>query len=137
MKALVIMIIRRLDTSYALLAFLDQDDAVAARLRPLWCAHGRFPSRRTWERRLATLPPSLPGVIGYCGRHLGVLLTLWAMHAHAVAGDSPPLASGGGVWHNKHREQGMIPHWSIDIQAGLRRCRWQIRSIWCAMSAMP
>jgi hypothetical protein len=29
MKALVIMTIRRLDTAYALLAFLNQDDAVA------------------------------------------------------------------------------------------------------------
>jgi hypothetical protein len=67
MKALVIMIIRRLYTVYALLAFLDQDDTVAVRLRPLLYEHGRFPSRRTWERRLAALPPSLPRLIGYGG----------------------------------------------------------------------
>jgi hypothetical protein len=52
-KALVIMVIRRLYTAYALLAFLEQDDAVAKQLRPLLTEHGRFPSRRTWERRLA------------------------------------------------------------------------------------
>ena len=56
MKALVIMLIRRLYTAYALLTFLDQEDAVAAQLRPLLCEHGCFPSRRTWERRLGMLP---------------------------------------------------------------------------------
>jgi hypothetical protein len=68
-KALVIMIVRRLYTAYALLAVLDQDDAVAGRLRPPWCEHGRFPSRCTWERRRAVLPTSWPGMIGSCGRH--------------------------------------------------------------------
>jgi hypothetical protein len=51
-KALVIMIIRRLYTAYALLTFLEQDDAVAKQLRPVLTEHGRFPTRRTWERRL-------------------------------------------------------------------------------------
>jgi Transposase DDE domain len=124
MKALVVMIIRRLYTAYALLAFLDQDDAVAVRLRPLLCEHGRFPSRRTWERRLATLPPRLPGVIGYGGRHLVALLNPWAMHGRAVAVDSTALATGGGVWHKTHREQGVIPHSSIDTQAGWSKSGW-------------
>ena len=43
-KALVIMIIRRLYTAYALLAFLDQDDPLPQQLRPLLCEQGRFPS---------------------------------------------------------------------------------------------
>jgi Transposase DDE domain len=124
MKALVVMIIRRLYTAYALLAFLDQADAVAVRLRPLLCERGRFPSRRTWERRLATLPPSLPGVIGYGGRHLVALLNPWAMHGRAVAVDSTSLATGGGVWHKTHREQGVIPHSSIDTQAGWSKSGW-------------
>jgi Transposase DDE domain len=124
MKALVIMIIRRLYTAYALLAFLDQDDAVAMRLRSLLCEHGRFPSRRTWERRLAALPPSLPGLIGYGGRHLVALVNPWATHGRAVAVDSTPLATGGGVWHKTHREQGVIPHSSIDTQAGWSQSGW-------------
>jgi hypothetical protein len=70
-KALVIMIGRRLCTAYTLLAVLDQDDAVAVRLLPLWCEHGRFPpaAHRKWECRLAVLPTSWPGIIGSCGRH--------------------------------------------------------------------
>ena len=73
-KALVIMIIRRLYTAYALLAFLDQDDPLPQQLRLVLCEQGRFPSRRTWERRLAALPQRLPGLIGCCGRHLVMLL---------------------------------------------------------------
>ncbi len=64
-KALVIMIIRRLYTAYSLLAFLDQDTDLTRTLRTaLTDVHGQFPSRRTWERRLRTLPESLPGLIG-------------------------------------------------------------------------
>ena len=43
MKALVIMIIRRLYTAYALLAFLNQADPLPRQLRPLLGEHGRFP----------------------------------------------------------------------------------------------
>jgi hypothetical protein len=98
-KALVIMIVRRLYTAYALLAFLDQDDPVAQQLRPLLYEHSPFLSRRTWERRLAHLPPSLPGLIGCCGQHLVALLRPWATQGRAVAFDSTPLETGGGVWH--------------------------------------
>jgi len=73
-KALIIMLIRLLYTAYALLTFFDQDDSVAAQLRPLLYEHGRFPSRRTWDRRLAQRPHSLPGLIGYGRRHLMALL---------------------------------------------------------------
>lgn len=123
-KALIIMIIRRLYTAYALLAFLDQEDPLPQQLRPLLCEHGHFPSRRTWERRLAALPQSLPGLIGCIGRHLVTLLRPWARHGRAVACDSTPLATGGGVWHKKHREQGVIPHSSIDTEAGWSKSGW-------------
>jgi hypothetical protein len=123
-KALVIMIIRRLYTAYALLAFLDQDDPLPQQLRSLLYERGHFPSRRTWERRLALLPPSLPRLIGCCGRHLVALLQPWATHGRAVAFDSTPLATGGGVWHTKHREQGVVPHTSIDTEAGWSKSGW-------------
>src|SRR5712691_9610617 len=41
-KALVVMIIRRLYTAWALLAFLQQQDPVVAHLRPLLTEQGRF-----------------------------------------------------------------------------------------------
>ena len=67
-KALIGMIIRRLYTASALLSFLDQDDPVAQQIRPLLTEPGRFPTRRTWERRLQTLPARLPTLIGCLGR---------------------------------------------------------------------
>src|SRR5262245_6794871 len=84
-KALLIMIIRHLYTAYALLAFLEQDDSLPQQLRPLLCEQGRFPSRRTWERRLAVLPQSLPGLIGCVGRSLVTRLRPWATSGRAVA----------------------------------------------------
>ena len=123
-KALVIMIIRRLYTAYALLAFLEQDDVVAKQLKPLLSEQGRFPTRRTWERRLASLPQSLPGLIGYFGRHLVSLLNPFARHGRAAAMDSTALKTGGGVWHKKHKENGEIPHTSIDTEAGWSKSGW-------------
>jgi hypothetical protein len=124
LKALVIMIIRRLSTADALPTFLNQDEPLPRHLRSLLSEQRRFPSRRTWERRLATLPPNVPGLIGYVGRHLVSLLQLWAKHGRAVACDSTPLATGGGVWHKTHREQGVIPHTSIDTAAGWSKSGW-------------
>jgi hypothetical protein len=125
MKALVIMIIRRLYTAYTLLRFLEQDDPLTRHLRLLLTEHGGLPARRTWERRLAKLPHSLPGLIGYFGRHMVGLLQPWATHGRAVACDSTSLATGGGVWHKKHREQGVIPHTSIDTEAGWSKSGWR------------
>jgi hypothetical protein len=117
-KALVIMIIRRLSTAYALLTFLTQAAPVAPQLRPLLHEHGRFPTRRTWERRLAALPPHLPGLMGCFGRHLVGVLHPWAFHGRAAAVDSTPLKTSGGVWHKQHQETGEIPPTAIDTEAG-------------------
>jgi hypothetical protein len=124
MKALLIMMIRRLYSAYALLRFLAQDDPVPAQLRPLLVEQGRFPSRRTWERRVAKLPQSLPGLIGATGRHLVALLKPWTHQGRAVSLDSTALATAGGVWHTKHRALGEIPHSSMDTEAGWSTSGW-------------
>lgn len=118
LKALVIMIIRRVYNPTGLLAFLVQDDPTVTQLRELLHEDGKFPSRRTWERRLAKLPQTLPGLIGYFGRHLVSLLNPWAEHGRAATLDSTALRTSGGVWHKKDRENGEIPHSSIDTEAG-------------------
>jgi hypothetical protein len=120
-KALVIMVIRRLYSAYSLLAFLEQESEVTCALRLLLVEKGRMPSRRTWERRLGALPASLPGLIACLGQHLVHLLRPWgpegAPDGHAAAIDSTPLRAQGGVWHKKDREAGIVPHSSIDTQA--------------------
>jgi hypothetical protein len=73
-KALIVMIMWRLYTAYALLSLLAQDDPVAHQLRPLLTEHRRFSTRRTWERRFEALPARLPALIGCLGRHLVTLL---------------------------------------------------------------
>lgn len=117
-KALIIMVLRRLYTAYSLLAFLDQDTPLTRELSALLTdEQGRFPSRRTWERRLKALPDSLPGLIGALGRYLVCLIQPWAHQGRAAALDSTALRANGGVWHKKHREQGIVPHTSIDTEA--------------------
>jgi hypothetical protein len=117
-KALVIMVVRRLYSAYSLLAFLEQDTALTQELRALLTDEkGRSPARRTWERRLDALPGSLPGLIGALGRYLVQLIRPWAKQGRAAALDSTALRAKGGVWHKKHREQGIVPHTSIDTEA--------------------
>ena len=139
-KAVVIMIIRRLYTAYALLAFLDQDDPLPQQLRPLLYEQGRFPTRRTWERRLAALPQTLPGLIGCVGRHLVEVLNPWASHGRAVAVDSTPLkTSGGGSGTRSTRKPGRFPIRRLTPKRGGRSpggtaggmvgsCIWRCRS---------
>jgi len=118
------MIIRRLYTAYSLLAFLEQEDFVAQQLKALLHEDGKFPTRRTFERRLAQLPATLPSLIGYLGRHLVTVLNAWATGGYAAAFDSTKLDTGGGKWHKKHRENGEIPHTSIDCEAGWSKSGW-------------
>jgi hypothetical protein len=70
LKALVIMIVRRLHKVGELLAVLDEPTAEMRMVRELLREEGRFPSRRTFERRLKALPESLPEQIGCLGGHL-------------------------------------------------------------------
>lgn len=116
-KALIIMVIRRLYSAYSLLTFLEQETALTVQLRLLLTENGRFPTRRTWERRLAQLPARLPGLIGCLGRHLVTLIQPWLKQGRAAAIDSTSLRAKGGVWHKKDREAGVVPHSSIDTEA--------------------
>src|SRR5438874_2711257 len=56
LQALVVMIVRHLHTVNELLTVLDQPTAEMQTLRALLTERERFPTRRTWERRLAALP---------------------------------------------------------------------------------
>jgi hypothetical protein len=124
LKALVVMIVRRIHTVHGLLAVLEEPTAEMQTLRTLLTHQGRFPSRRTWERRLAALPATLPTRIGCLGRHLLALIQPWAATGRAVALDSTPLHARGGVWHKQDREAGVVPHTSIDTEAGWTKSGW-------------
>ena len=125
LKALVVMIVRRLHRPYELLAVLAQPTAEMRALRGLLTLpDGRYPARRPWERRLATLPDALPAQVGCLGQHLVALLRPWARCGRAVAVDSTVLRARGGVWHKRDREAGVVPHTSIDTEAHRTKSGW-------------
>ena len=125
LKALVIMIVRHLHNVHELLTVLEQPTAEMQALRALLTENGRYPARRTWERRLHDLPASLPAQIGCLGRYLVALIQPWAAGAgRAAAIDSSPLRARGGVWHQKDRDQGVVPHTSIDTEAHWTKSGW-------------
>ena len=117
LKALVIMIVRHVHTVHELLSILAQPTTEMTTLRQLVTEQESFPSRRTWERRLKAIPQTLPAQIGCLGRHLTSLIQPWQSSGRAVAIDSTILRARGGVWHQKHREKGEIPHTSLDTEA--------------------
>ena len=125
LKALVIMILKRLPRVHLLVAVLAQDTPEMRRLRAvLTDAQGRYPTRRTWERRLRAVPDTLPAQIGCLGRHLVGRIDPWAECGRAAAIDSTCLRAKGGVWHKKHREAGEVPHTSIDTEAHWTKSGW-------------
>lgn len=141
-KALIIMIIRRLYTATSLLNFVEQETALTHQLRAVLTQNGRFPARRTWERRLKALPDTLPQQIGILGRLLVEQFQPWQDCGRAVAVDSTPLRAKGGVWHQKHRQRGIVPHSTIDTEAGWSKSGyhgwwygWKLH-LACAVSAL-
>jgi hypothetical protein len=124
LKALVIMIVRRLPQVHLLLAVLDQPTAEMQQVRALLTEGGRYPTRRTWERRLRALPATLPARIGCLGRYLVDVLAPWSEGSTAAAIDSTVLRAHGGVWHKKDREAGVVPHTSIDTEAHWTKSGW-------------
>lgn len=125
LKALVIMIIRRLYQVHELLSVLEQPTTEMQTLRALLRENGRYPTRRTFDRRLAALPQTLPAQLGCLGRHLVALIQPWQHCGRAAAMDSTVLrAKDGAVWHKKDRDKGVVPHSRIDTEAGWTRSGW-------------
>jgi hypothetical protein len=118
------MIVRHLHKINELLSVLAQPTAEMTTLRTRFCEQGRFPTRRTWERRMSALPASLPAQIGCLGRHLVSLIQPWMTSGRAVAIDSTILRARGGVWHQKHHDKGERPHTSIDPEAHWTKSGW-------------
>lgn len=122
LKALVIMVLKHLPKVHTLLEVLDEP--AMRPVRELLTEGGRYPARRTWERRLQAVPDGLPARIGCLGRCLVERLDPWGEPGRAAAIDSTVLRALGGVWHRKHREAGVVPHTSIDTEAHWTKSGW-------------
>jgi Transposase DDE domain len=123
-KALVIMIVRKLSKVHELLSVLEQPTPEMQTLRALLAENKAYPCRRTFERRLAALPGTLPEQIGCLGRYLLEILDPFAQCGRAVAIDSTLLRARGGVWHKKDRLAGIVPHTRIDQEAHWGKSGW-------------
>ena len=124
LQALVIMIVRHVHTVHTLLGVLAQPTPEMQTLRALLTVEGRFPTRRTWERRLQAIPTTLPAQIGCLGRALVAMIRPWANCGRAAAIDSTVLRARGGVWHKKDREAGLVPPTSIATEAHGTKSGW-------------
>jgi hypothetical protein len=124
LQGLLIMIVRRLETVPLLVAVLAAETEEMARVRAQLAVNGRLPHRRTWERRLARVPATLPAQIGCLGRALVELTGAWASHGRAVALDSTLLRAPGGVWHAKQRAANLLPCVTLDVEADWGKSGW-------------
>lgn len=117
LKAVIIMIVKHLHKVGELLCVLEEPTEEMQELRQLLTFEGRYPSRRTFERRLKQIPETLPAQIRCLAQHLLARIKPFDTCGCAAAIDSTVLPAKGGVWHKKDRERGRIPHTSIDTQA--------------------
>jgi hypothetical protein len=76
------------------------------------------------EHRRRGIGATLPAQIGCLGRYLVALIQPWATCGRAASIDSTVLRANGGVWHKKHREQGVVSHTSIDTEAAWTKSGW-------------
>lgn len=125
LKALVIMVLRQLATVHALLTVLEKPTPEMQHLRTLLMGDGLYPSRRTFERRLAAIHETLPAQIACLGQHLLACIQPWEHTDRAVAIDSTVVrAFAGAVGHKRDREAGHIPHTAIDTVAHWTKSDW-------------
>lgn len=87
--------------------FMEQETDLTQALRKQW-REWTIPDRRTWERRLAALPASLPGSDHCFGCHLVEVLQPWGQDGKAASIDSTMMRAKGGVWHKKDRGQALF-----------------------------
>jgi hypothetical protein len=123
LKVILFMTLRRLYRIHEVYSVLCQPSAEILLIR----AHlfpEKFPSRRTFERRLKRLPSTLEEVIPFVGELLVELWQPWAGSARAAAVDSTCLYASGAHWNKKDREAGIIPNTTIDTDANWTRSGW-------------
>jgi len=124
LKGLVFMSIRHIRNIHEFHSMFHYPTPELEEVRLQMSEDGQFPSRRTWERRLGPIVEMLPESIGMVGRYLADMIEPWKIHGSAVAIDSTILRARGGMWHQKHRKEGIVPHTSIDQEAHWTKSGW-------------
>ena len=123
-KAALVMLVHQWPKVQEFYEALQQPVAVMEHLRQRLSERGRFPSRRTFNRRVKAVAESLPRLIGWMGRMLVEQMRLWEQSGRAVALDSTVLRASGVVWHQKQRKKGEVPVTAIDTEAHWTKSGW-------------
>jgi hypothetical protein len=124
LPALVMMRVRHLHTGPALLRVWAQPTLERHTRRTWLTVDGRVPTRRPWERRVRASPATLPAPMGCLGRALVAVIQPWARGGRAAASDRTGRRARGGVWHQKDREAGSVPHPSLATAAHATKSGW-------------
>jgi hypothetical protein len=100
-KVYVVSLLKTLWERRSLWRYLKANPTVAAA-----CGLAHIPDRRTLDRRLTEIAPSVEEQI----RALGLVLSVEAVTSSvAAASDGSAFATPGPVWHKKDKEAGIVP----------------------------
>ncbi len=118
-QALVIMILRKAAPSARTLCrSWSSPQPKMQTLRALLRENGRYPTRRTFDRRTGRTSPDAASTDWCLGRHLVALIQPWQHGGRAAAMDSTVLrAKDAAVWHKKDRDK-VSCRSRIDTEAG-------------------
>lgn len=113
LRCLVVRIWFRLDSNRALHEYLAMD---------LWynrkvmkgCGLSRIPSRRTFDRRMATISNDIKNRITAMGE---LFVREKIIDPSVLSADSTLMKAKGFVWHKSSMEQGVVPRSGIDTDA--------------------
>lgn len=114
LRCFIVRIWFRIDSNNALHEFLVSDSLYSRRLAAA-CGLKSVPDRRTFDRRLKTIPSDVKQRIAAMGR---LFVAEGMIDPYIVAPDSTLVrAKGGRVWHKSSMKKGKVPHSGIDTDA--------------------
>lgn len=113
LRCFIVRIWFRIDSNNALHEFLEIDSPYNKKLM-MACGLKSIPDRRTFDRRLKTLPVDIKQRIAAMG-NLFVVQKL--VDPYIVTADSALMRARGSVWHKSSMKKGEVPHSGIDTDA--------------------
>jgi hypothetical protein len=113
MRCLVVRIWFRLDSNRALHEYLAMDLWYNRKVMKV-CGLSRIPSRRTFDRRMATISNDIKNRITAMGE---LFVHDKIIDPSVLSADSTLMKAKGFVWHKSSMEQGVLPRSGIDTDA--------------------
>ncbi|MGB9169412.1 MAG: transposase [Nitrososphaeraceae archaeon] len=113
LRCFIVRIWFRLDSNRALHEYLAMDLSYNRKVMK-GCGLSRIPSRRTFDRRLATISNDIKNRITTVGE---LFVRDKIIDTSILSADSTLIKARGYVWHKSSMEEGVVPHSGIDTDA--------------------